>query len=83
MPSMTLLSHMTIANIAKQLNIPSANIEKELLENINNLGIGPQGLGGRFTALAVLIETYPCHITAIPVAVNIQCHACRRATIVI
>ena len=60
-----------------------ADLEKELLENINNLGIGPQGLGGRFTALAVLIETYPCHITAIPVAVNIQCHACRRATIVI
>ncbi|MEW6556375.1 MAG: fumarate hydratase [Elusimicrobiota bacterium] len=60
-----------------------ADLEKELLEKINNLGIGPQGLGGRITALAVLIETYPCHITAIPVAVNIQCHACRRYTVVI
>jgi fumarate hydratase subunit alpha len=60
-----------------------ADLEKELLENINNLGIGPQGLGGRFTALAVLIETYPCHITAIPVAVNIQCHACRRRSVTI
>ncbi|MFH2070162.1 MAG: fumarate hydratase [Elusimicrobiota bacterium] len=60
-----------------------AGLEKELLKEINNIGIGPQGLGGRVTALAVLIETYPCHITAIPVAVNIQCHACRRKTFII
>ncbi|MEW6042215.1 MAG: fumarate hydratase [Elusimicrobiota bacterium] len=58
-----------------------AKLEKELLAEINSTGIGPQGLGGKFTALAVLIETYPCHITAIPVAVNIQCHACRRGVI--
>lgn len=60
-----------------------ADLEKELLEKINNSGVGPQGLGGRITALAVLIETYPCHITAIPVAVNIQCHACRRQSVVL
>lgn len=60
-----------------------AGLEKELLKEINDSGIGPQGLGGRWTALAVLIETYPCHITAIPVAVNIQCHACRRKTVTI
>ncbi|MDI6642023.1 MAG: fumarate hydratase [Elusimicrobiota bacterium] len=60
-----------------------ADLEHELLQEVNNTGIGPQGLGGRFTTLAVLIETYPCHIAAIPVAVNIQCHACRRAECII
>lgn len=52
-------------------------VEKELLERINNLGIGPQGLGGRTTALAVHVKTLPCHIASMPVAVNIQCHASR------
>ena len=52
-------------------------IEKELLESINNLGIGPAGLGGRVTALAVHIEMMPCHIASLPVAVNIQCHVAR------
>jgi len=51
-----------------------AFLETELLEEINKLGIGPQGLGGRTTALDVHIETYPTHIASIPVAVNIQCH---------
>lgn len=51
-----------------------AALEIELLEEINKLGIGPQGLGGRITALDVHIETYPTHIASIPVAVNIQCH---------
>lgn len=55
-----------------------AELEKELLEEINNTGIGPQGLGGTTTALWVPIETYACHITALPVAVNIQCHAARK-----
>ena len=54
-----------------------ANLEKELLEEINNLGIGPQGFGGRTTALAVHIETFPAHIASMPVALNIQCHAAR------
>ncbi|MEH7119654.1 fumarate hydratase [Neobacillus vireti] len=55
-----------------------AQLEKELLEEINKLGIGPQGLGGTNTALWVAAETYGCHITALPVAVNIQCHAARK-----
>jgi len=54
-----------------------AKLENELLEEINNLGIGPQGFGGRITALAVNIETFPAHLASMPVAVNIQCHAAR------
>ncbi len=56
-----------------------ARLEREMLEEINKLGIGPQGLGGRVTALAVHVETAPTHIGALPVAVNIQCHAARHA----
>ena len=54
-----------------------AKLESELLAEINNLGIGPQGFGGRITALAVNIETFPAHLASMPVAVNIQCHAAR------
>ena len=54
-----------------------ANMESQLLEKINALGIGPQGLGGDTTALAVQIETAPCHIASLPVAVNIECHSHR------
>ena len=54
-----------------------AALEAELLGKINDLGIGPQGLGGRTTALAVHIEVFPCHIASLPVAVNINCHASR------
>jgi fumarate hydratase subunit alpha len=54
-----------------------AELEKELLEQVNNLGIGPQGFGGRTTALAVHIETFPAHMASMPVAINIQCHAAR------
>lgn len=54
-----------------------AEVEEELLREINSLGIGPMGLGGRTTALAVHIESHPCHIASLPVAVNIQCHAAR------
>lgn len=57
--------------------------EQELLEEINKLNIGPMGLGGMPTALAVFIETKPCHIASMPVAINIQCHSCRRKTIII
>ena len=53
--------------------------EKEMLETINNLGIGPGGLGGRTTALAVNIETYPTHIAGLPVGINICCHVNRHA----
>ncbi|WP_022855231.1 fumarate hydratase [Thermodesulfobacterium thermophilum] len=58
-----------------------ANFEKELLSEINSLMIGPLGLKGKTTALAVHIETYPCHIASLPVAVNLQCHAYRIAKI--
>lgn len=54
-----------------------AALEGELLKMINDLGIGPMGFGGTTTALAVHVETYPCHIASLPVAVNIQCHADR------
>lgn len=55
-----------------------AALEKELLDKINALGIGPQGFGGKTTALAVLIESMPTHVAGLPVAVNISCHATRR-----
>lgn len=54
-----------------------ANLEKELLEEINKLGVGPMGFGGKVTCLAVKINAYPCHIASLPVAINIQCHASR------
>ena len=57
------------------------NMEKELLTRINKLGIGPAGLGGRITALAVNINTYPTHIAGLPVAVNICCHVNRHVTV--
>ncbi|MCX7733077.1 MAG: fumarate hydratase [candidate division WOR-3 bacterium] len=60
-----------------------AQLEQELLEEINKLGIGPQGLGGRVTALAVFIEAFPCHIATLPCAVNINCHAARHKSAVI
>ncbi len=60
-----------------------ANLEEELLESINKLGIGPQGFGGKTTALAVNIEQYPTHIAGLPIAVNINCHVTRHKTEVI
>lgn len=58
-------------------------LEEELLEAINNLGIGPQGYGGSITALAVNIETFPAHIASMPVAINIQCHVARHKEAII
>ena len=60
-----------------------AALEAEILERINKLGIGPQGLGGRITSLAVHINMMPCHIASLPLAVNIQCHAQRHKEAVI
>ncbi len=54
-----------------------AELEKELLEKVNNLGIGPMGYGGRTTALAVNVEVFPAHIASMPVAVNLNCHSSR------
>ena len=60
-----------------------ADVEREILERINDLGIGPQGLGGRITALDVFIETHPRHIASFPVAVNINCHVARHKSAII
>lgn len=60
-----------------------AEMEKELLERINALGIGPQGFGGETTALSVKIKTAPTHIAGLPVAVNINCHVSRHAEIIL
>ena len=61
----------------RHANPDIAELEEDLLKEINKLGIGPQGLGGTITALAVHIETYPTHIASLPVAVNIQCNCAR------
>jgi fumarate hydratase subunit alpha len=58
-------------------------LEKELLEKVNGLGIGPQGLGGTTTALAVHVETFATHIAGLPVVVNINCHAARHMTVIL
>ncbi|MBC7330946.1 MAG: fumarate hydratase [Synergistetes bacterium] len=60
-----------------------AAFEREILEEVNKLGIGPQGLGGRITALAVHIEIYPTHLVALPVAISFQCHAARHVEVVL
>jgi len=59
------------------------DLESELLKEINDLGVGPMGLGGTKTCLAVKINAYPCHIASLPVAINIQCHASRHKSITI
>ncbi|MCT4662590.1 MAG: fumarate hydratase [Tissierellales bacterium] len=74
--------------LLREINTPSENdrwaeVEKELLSDINDLDIGPQGLGGKTTALAVHIETYPTHIAGLPIAVNINCHAARHGKIIL
>lgn len=60
-----------------------ADMEKELLQRINSLGIGPQGFGGRTTAIGVKIKTYPTHIAGMPVAVNINCHVSRHKEVIL
>lgn len=69
-------------SLLREVGLPSSDpevaaLETELLERINRIGIGPQGFGGLTTALAVHVETFPCHIASLPVAVNIQCHSAR------
>lgn len=59
-------------------NLEDAALEAEILQRVNGLGIGPQGFGGKVTALAVHVNSYPCHIASLPVAVNLQCHSARR-----
>lgn len=60
-----------------------ASLEEMLLKAVNKTGIGPEGLGGKVTAMAVHVESYPCHIASLPVAVNINCHAARHKTIIL
>ncbi len=79
------------ANLAKKALVRPLNernsdkfysdLEEELLEKVNEIGIGPQGFGGKTTALAVNIEIYPTHIAGLPVAVNINCHVTRHAEV--
>lgn len=74
--------------LMRPLTKPNANpfyadLEAELLEKVNALGIGPQGYGGQTTAIAVAIEYYPTHIAGLPVAVNINCHATRHKEIIL
>ena len=71
--------------ILRNVGEPSANpidaqIERDLLAAVNDTGVGPSGLGGRVTALAVHVESHPCHIASLPVAVTLQCHAARHVT---
>ncbi len=68
--------------LLRKVGEPSANaedaaLEAEILDRVNRLGIGPQGLGGTVTALAVHINSHPCHLASLPVAVNMQCHSAR------
>jgi fumarate hydratase subunit alpha len=60
-----------------------ANLEQELLKEINDLGVGPMGFGGTQTCLAVKVNAYPCHIASLPVAINIQCHASRHKSCIL
>jgi fumarate hydratase subunit alpha len=60
-----------------------ARLEETLLKAVNRTGIGPEGFGGKVTAMAVHIESFPCHIASLPVAVNINCHAARHKTIIL
>lgn len=85
MDKCTLLAKKALARKAGEPN-PNpayAEVEKELLERINKLGIGPQGFGGKVTALAVHIETYPTHIAMMPVCVTLNCHAARHTEAII
>jgi fumarate hydratase subunit alpha len=83
--TMDLCAWMAKKALLRPIGVRNANrvyagMETELLEKVNNLGIGPLGMGGRITALDVHIDYYPCHITSLPVAVNLQCHASRYAS---
>jgi fumarate hydratase subunit alpha len=73
-----LAKHSLLREVAQPSSDPEiAELEADILERVNRIGIGPQGFGGLTTALAVHVETFPCHIASMPVAVNIQCHSAR------
>nr|WP_322818223.1 fumarate hydratase [Tepidiforma sp.] len=82
--AMTMAKHALFRKIGERSPDPEvAELEEELLRAVNELGVGPQAVGGSTTALDVFVETYPTHITALPVAVNIQCHSARTKRAVI
>ncbi|MDT8860859.1 fumarate hydratase [Alkalihalobacillus sp. MEB130] len=85
MDQCTLLAKKALARHAGQpnQNPEYAALENELLKKINKLGIGPQGFGGKVTALAVHIETYPTHIAMMPVCVTLNCHAARHKEVIL
>lgn len=73
-----------LRDVGRPSPIPEvAELEAELLQAVNATGIGPMGLGGDTTALAVHVERHPCHIASLPVALNVQCHAARHASAVV
>ena len=76
-----LLSKKALTRNLNEVNTDAfyASLERDLLSRINRLGVGPAGLGGDITALAVMVETAPCHIASLPVSVNIECHSHRHA----
>ncbi len=77
-----LAKHALLRDLAEPNPEPAlARLEAEILERVNDLGIGPQGFGGRTTALAVLVEQAPCHIASLPVAVNVECHSHRHGSV--
>jgi fumarate hydratase subunit alpha len=76
--AMWLAKHSLLRKVGQPSSDPEVTeLEADILERVNRIGIGPQGLGGLTTALAVHVETHPCHIASMPVAVNIQCHSAR------
>jgi fumarate hydratase subunit alpha len=82
--AMTMAKHSLFRKIGERsADAEVAQLEAELLDAVNALGVGPQAVGGSTTALDVFVETYPTHITALPVAVNVQCHSARTKQAVI
>jgi fumarate hydratase subunit alpha len=82
--AMTLAKHALLRRVGEPSpDEENVDLEKEILQKVNKLGIGPMGYGGRITALAVHVESFPAHITALPVAVNLQCHSARHREMVL
>ncbi len=82
--AMSMAKHALIRKVGEpSADKETAELEKEIMEAVNKLGIGPMGYGGRITALAVHVETFPTHMTSLPVAVNLQCHSARHKEVII
>jgi len=76
--AMLLAKHSLLRTVGRPApDAETASLEADILARVNSTGIGPQGLGGRTTALAVHVEVHPCHIASLPVGVNLQCHSAR------